>query len=42
MKSRNAVKVYMQVPGVYFADSLSPVVSETSTRVLVVLTLYHE
>ena len=34
-KSRNVVKGYMQVPGVYFTDSLSPVVFDTSTRTLI-------
>ena len=39
IKSRNAVKGYMQVPGVDFIDSLSPVVSDTSTIILIGLTL---
>ena len=32
----------MQVPGVDFTESLSPVTSDTSTRILIELNLYHE
>ena len=41
MKSRNIVKVYTQVPVVHFADSFSIFVSDTSTRILIGMTLYH-
>ena len=40
-KSRNVVKGYMQVPGFDFTESLLPVVSDTSTSILIGLTLYH-
>ena len=40
MKSRNLVKGYIQVPGVDLTESFSPVASDTSTRILVGLTLY--
>ena len=39
LKSRNVVKGYMQVLGVYFTESLSPVASDTSTRILIGLNL---
>ena len=42
LKSRNVVNGYMQVPGVDFTESFSPVVSDTSTRILIGLTLYYE
>ena len=42
MKSRNEVKGCMQVHGVDFTESFSPVASYTSTRILIRLTLYHE
>ena len=42
LKLRNVVKGYMQVPGVYSTESFSPVVLETSTRILIGLTLYYE
>ena len=32
----------MKVPVVDFTDSLFPVVSDTSTRILIGLTLYHK
>ena len=32
----------MQVPGVDFADSLSQVTSDTSTRILIEMTMYYE
>ena len=35
LKSRNVVNGYMEVPGVDFTDSLSPVASDTSTRIAV-------
>ena len=42
MNSINVVKRYMQVPGVDFIDSFSPVASDTSTRIMVGLTLHHK
>ena len=42
LKSRNLVKGYIQVPRVDFTKSLSKVVPDTSTRVLIGLNLYHE
>ena len=39
LMSRSGVKGYMQVLGVDFTDSLSPLASDTSTRILVGLTL---
>ena len=42
MKPRNLVNGYTQVPGVDFTESLSPVASETSPRILMGLDLYHE
>ena len=42
MNSINVVKRYMQVPGVDFIDSFSPVASDTSTRIMVGITLYHK
>ena len=32
----------MQVPGVYYTDSFSPVATDMSTIILIGLTLYHE
>ena len=40
--SITVVKRYMQVLGVYFIESLSPVALDTSTRILIGLTLYYE
>ena len=42
LKSRNIVKGYMQVPGVDSIESISPVTSDTSTRILIGITIYHE
>ena len=42
LKSINVVKGYMQVPGVDFTDSFSPVESDTSTRIQIGLTLYYK
>ena len=42
LKYINVVKGYMQVPGVDFIDSFSPVTSDTSTRILIGLTLYYK
>ena len=42
LKSIHLVKRYMQVPGVDYIDSFSPVATDTSTRILIGLTLYHE
>ena len=42
LKSINLVKGYMQVPGVDFTESFSPVISDTSTSILIGLNLYHE
>ena len=41
LKSINVVKGYMQVPGVDFIGSFSPVASDSSTSILIVLTLYY-
>ena len=41
LKSRNIVKGYMQVPGVDFTESFYPVALDTSTRILIGLTLYY-
>ena len=38
----NVVKGYTQVPGVDFTESLLSVASDTSTRILIGLTLYHK
>ena len=42
LKLRYVVKGYMPFLGVDFTDSFSPVASETSTRILIVLNLYYE
>ena len=42
LKLRNIVKGYMQVPGVEFTESFSTFASDTSTRILIGLTLYYE
>ena len=42
LKSINVVKGYMQVLGVDFTESFSPVASDTSTSILIVLALYYE
>ena len=42
LKSINVVKGYIQVPGVDCIKSFSSVTSDTSTRILIGLTLYHE
>ena len=42
LKSINVVKGYMQVPGVEFTEPFYPFASDTSTRVLIILTLYYE
>ena len=42
LKSIYLVKIYMQVPGFEYIDSFSPVATDTSTRILIGLTLYHE
>ena len=42
LKLRNVIKGYMQVPGVEFTESFLPVASDTSTRIVIRLTLYHE
>ena len=41
LKSRNIVKGYMQVPGVDFTESFYPVALDTSTRILIGLTIYY-
>ena len=35
LKSINLVKRYMQVPGIYFTESFSPVAPDTSTSILI-------
>ena len=42
LKSINVFKGYLQVLGVDFTDLFSPAASDTSTSILIVLTLYHE
>ena len=42
MKSRSIVKGNMQVPGVNFIESFSPVAFDTSTRILIGFNLYYE
>ena len=42
LKPRNLVKGYMQVPGVEYTESFSPVATNLSTRILIGLTLYHK
>ena len=39
LKSINVVKGYMKVPGVDFTESLYPVASDTSTRILIGMNL---
>ena len=42
LKQRNVVKGYMQVARVDFTESFQTLESDTPTRILIVLTLYHE
>ena len=42
LKPRNVVKGYMQVPEVDYTESFSRFVTDTSTRIMIGLTLYHE
>ena len=42
LKLINLVKGYTQVPGVDFTESFLLVTSDTSTRILIVLNLYHK
>ena len=42
LKSINLVKGYMQVPGVDYIESFSLVSTDTSTRILIGLTYFHE
>ena len=42
LKSINVFKQYMQVPGVDFIESFSPVASDTSIMIMIGLTVYHE
>ena len=39
LKSRNLVNGYMKIPGVDYTESFSPVATDTSTRILVGMTL---
>jgi hypothetical protein len=41
-KSRSVTKGYMQVPGVDFTESFSPVATDSTIRIGIGLTLYHE
>ena len=40
LKSRIVTLGYMQVPGVDFTEKFSPVANDTSTRIIILLTLY--
>ena len=42
LKPGNLVKGYMQVPGVDYTESFSPNATNTSTSIMIGLTLYHE
>ena len=42
LKSRNIVKGYTQVPGFDYTESFSPVENNTSTQILIGLTLFHK
>ena len=42
LNSRSIVKGYMQVPGVKFTESFFPVATDTSTRILIGITLFHK
>ena len=42
LKYINVVRGEMQVPGVEFIESLSPVTLDISTRILIGLNLYHK
>ena len=41
LKSRIVTLGYMQVPGVDFTEKFSPVANDTSTRIIILLTLYY-
>ena len=42
LKSINVVRGYIQVPGVDYIESFSPVATDISIIIMVVLTLYQE
>ena len=42
LKLINVVKGYMQVSGVDYTESFSPVATDTSTKILIGIILYHE
>jgi hypothetical protein len=41
-KSRTVTKGFLQIPGVDFTDSFSPVATDTTIRFAICLTLYHQ
>ena len=41
LKPRIVTNGYLQVPGVYFTEKFSPVAMDTSTRIIIGLTLYY-
>src|SRR5690349_18000911 len=42
LKSQIVAKGFMQVPGIDFTESFSPVTSNTTTRIIVTMTLFND